>query len=327
MPNKEEGPLREAFLNSASREVAFYSDLAARCAAEAAAEASGTATPDVFRRVRSLWPVYHNSHADAANTEFLLVLEDMHHSGYTQSPNVSESRMKNALSALAIFHAAYWGCPNVLSSERGCFWPLYKRSAAERSVETASLHWETVRGDFPQLDPTIASRLASRAAEIDKAVEQSSFTRVHGDCKGPNLFFRDLQEGAEASLDQQVRFIDAQWTGLGNPFSDVANLLTAGLEVDLLPRFDEFFAFYEEALLAALPESARQEYLNKVQCTWDLCWLDYCRVAMLGLWRNLSLAKLERAAKDVGASMINRSIPHIEFIGSRVKQKLDEKGW
>ena len=37
--NKEEGPLREAFLNSASREVAFYSDLAARCAAEAAAEA------------------------------------------------------------------------------------------------------------------------------------------------------------------------------------------------------------------------------------------------------------------------------------------------
>ena len=206
--------------------------------------------------------------------------------------------MKNALSALAIFHAAYWGCPNVLSSERGCFWPLYKRSAAERSVETASLHWETVRGDVP---PSWTRRLLHGWRRVRRRStrlwSRAASPECHGDCKGPNLFFRDLQEGAEASLDQQVRFIDAQWTGLGNPFSDVANLLTAGLEVDLLPRFDEFFAFYEEALLAALPESARQEYLDKVQCTWDLCWLDYCRVAMLGLWRNLSLTKLERAAK------------------------------
>ena len=322
--NKDAGQLRDAFLKSASREIAFYDDLQGRVKKE-------DAKKGVFHTVERLWPVCYQQHGDAEFTEYLLVLEDMHHSGYSQSPNISESRMKHALEALAIFHAAFWKDPEVMQSERGCFWPLYKRKEDETEKNNVDAHWEAVLQHFPQLDATVAGRIAERSSEIDQIVAKSGVTKVHGDCKGPNIFFRDLENSGERPLEDSVKLIDAQWVGKGNPFSDVANLLTAGLDESLLPRFDEFFEYYDDHLIQELGKGSDSTeaafYVEHIRPTWDAAWLDYCRVAMLGLWRGLTPERMEKSRKNVGSSMINRSTPHVEFMVQRVKEKLDAMGW
>eukprot|EP00754_Rhynchopus_humris_P003872 Rhum_TRINITY_DN12007_c0_g1::Rhum_TRINITY_DN12007_c0_g1_i1::g.48570::m.48570 len=312
------GAVRDAFVRSAEREVAFYEEVAADAP------------------MAALWATARTAHRDAANGEYLLEMEDMYAAGFDQAPSLSAARVRSALEALAAFHARYWGggrkgCGDggaAEQEERGCFWPLHKRGAAETDPDAAGRHWEACREHYPDLLPAgLAERVARAAVEIDAAVAATCVTRVHGDCKGPNLFFADGREETGGELGSRVRFIDAQWVGPGNPFSDVAYLLTAGLEAALLPRFDEFFAYYEEQLRARLDAEQRREYEEVVRPTWDLCWLDYCRVVVLGLWKGLSPAKMERMAGEVGASMINRSQAHVAFIAARVDRKLAEKGW
>ena len=316
------GAVRDAFVRSAEREIAFYEDVAED------------------KPIAALWATARTAHRDAANGEYLLEMEDMYAAGFDQAPSLSAGRVRSALQALAVFHARYWGGGRSSGgaeeqAERGCFWPLHKRGAAEIDPEAAGRHWAACREHYPELLPAgLAERVARAAVEVDAAVAATCVTRVHGDCKGPNLFFVDAEEQeAEAggdlggNLGSRVRFIDAQWVGPGNPFSDVAYLLTAGLEAALLPRFDEFFAYYEEQLRARLDATQRREYEDVVRPTWDLCWLDYCRVVVLGLWKGLSPAKMERMAGEVGASMINRSQAHVAFIAARVDRKLAERGW
>jgi hypothetical protein len=70
------------------------------------------------------------------------------------------------------------------------------------------------------------------------------------------------------------------------PPQDVAYSLTTTLESDLLTDMDSFVDFYCQRLsykLAGtsfrLPEGFRSHF--------DICWLDYARVILSGLWKRL----------------------------------------
>ena len=74
-------------------------------------------------------------------------------------------------------------------------------------------------------------------------------------------------------------------------FQDVAYSLTTSLESGLLDSMGEFVDFYFERLKEklssrnlTLPASFRSHF--------DVCWLDYARVVMFGLWRRLSLEQV-----------------------------------
>eukprot|EP01064_Diplonema_japonicum_P014152 TRINITY_DN21698_c0_g1_i1.p1 TRINITY_DN21698_c0_g1~~TRINITY_DN21698_c0_g1_i1.p1 ORF type:complete len:346 (+),score=94.32 TRINITY_DN21698_c0_g1_i1:327-1364(+) len=301
---KPEGAVRESFVKSAEREIDFYQH-------------------QLKPTIAALWPKCYLSYKSKATTpEFLMVIEDMYEAGFNQEPGLTDSRMRDGLEALAVFHAAYWRDETALKEEQGAFWPLYKRHDSEKDKVAVAAHWERVCKEFPQLDSSVGTRVLAASESLDATVRGTCVTRIHGDAKGPNMFFRDT----EGPLASRVRLIDAQWTGRGNPYTDVANLITAGLQVQLLPEFDEYLAHYEENLLHHLPAVHHAEYKDLIKPTWDACWLDYARVVMLGLWAKLSKERLVANRNNVGSSMVGRSEPHVEFIVARAAATLKDMG-
>eukprot|EP00659_Diplonema_papillatum_P013076 gene13076-20169_t len=315
------GDARTAFIESAETELTFYDSVHMLDAS-----------------VQPLWPKKYLSYKnDTADTpEYVLVLEDLVPKGYSQTPNLDERCMKDGLEALATLHAAGWVGRDAVKARassllkvpiRGTFWALCKRAEPERDQAAVNEHWQSVCASFlpdPAIDTTLGERLRRSAPDIDRIVENASVTTVHGDAKGPNMFFKNTPP--QLQLSDRVRLIDSQWMGYGNPLSDVANFLSAGLAVELLPQFDSFFQFYETALLTRLPAPFQAEYRTVVKPTWDTAWLDYCRCAMLGLWRGMCPAKIARNKGVVGLSMISQSLPHVRFLTQRVNMKLKERG-
>ncbi len=108
---------------------------------------------------------------------------------------------------------------------------------------------------------------------------------------------------------------------------DVAYALTTSLECELLPEMDSSVDFYLEELQRQLESRGKLYHANvkDLRSHFDLVWLDYARVIVTGLWKRLSKEQMERYRDVVGPSMINKSLPHIQFIIERIHQKLVEE--
>eukprot|EP00755_Sulcionema_specki_P018136 Sspe_Gene.66138::Locus_39095_Transcript_1_1_Confidence_1.000_Length_1195::g.66138::m.66138 len=310
---KTPGPFRDAFVESARREIDFYTN----------------ALPIGGGEVAALWPRHFHAWAgpaceDPLDEAFMLVVEDLCPQGFSQDPALSLPRAKRALEALATMHAAYWGKEPDL--KQGAFWPVGKRNQCEVDVGKATQHWhavvEAMRSEAT-LDPTLGPRIAAKARYLDEELAKTLVTRIHGDAKPHNMFFND----SGRVLSEQVRLIDAQWTGRGNPLSDVANLITCGLQEDLFPQFDSLLEHYERCLEAKLAPEHLAEYRERIRGTWDTCWLDYVRVVVLGLWKGLSPEKIASNKNATGPSMLNRNVAHVVFICKRLGSVLDRLGW
>ena len=74
---------------------------------------------------------------------------------------------------------------------------------------------------------------------------------------------------------------------------DVAYSLTTSLESGLLKNMDEFVDFYCERLNEKLSSrGVTKPPTDDLRSHFDVCWLDYARVVMFGLWRRLSLEQV-----------------------------------
>ena len=69
---------------------------------------------------------------------------------------------------------------------------------------------------------------------------------------------------------------------------DVAYSLTTSLESGLLDSIDEFVDFYFERLRGKLSSLNLTPPPPSFRSHFDVCWLDYARVVLFGLWRRLS---------------------------------------
>ena len=302
---KPEGVVRETFIGSARREVEFYKNQ--------------------VEKTRSMWPRYYLAEeipCPGQNPEFVLILENFTASGYNQKPELTHSRMLSALEGLAEFHAAYWNDAASLRELPGSFWVLPTRHASETDIDSVSRHWKSVCDFNNNFDVTVGPRIAKFSEEIDRQARSVSITRVHGDAKGPNMFFKDLTDDKS-----ECKLIDAQWTGSGNPLSDISNIITAGIHVDRINQFDDYFQHYDTILQSLLSEEQLATYLKLVRPTWDYCWLDYARVVMLGLWQGMNNDKFTKNQNNVGSSMVGKSKPHMEFVVSRADAKMKQMGW
>ena len=104
---------------------------------------------------------------------------------------------------------------------------------------------------------------------------------------------------------------------------DVAYVLTTSLDSDLLSTaFEPLVDFYTEALTAELRERGIQVDGDALRGDFDVVWLDYARVIITGLWKNLSRERMEQYRNTVGPSMINRSMDHVIFIVKRMHRLL-----
>ena len=101
----------------------------------------------------------------------------------------------------------------------------------------------------------------------------------------------------------------------------MAYVLTTSLDDDLLPMgFEKLVDVYISALSAELGVN-----VDTLKDEFDIVWLDYARVIVTGLWKNLSNERMAQYKNTVGPSMINRSFPHVKFIVERMHRVMFEQ--
>jgi len=311
LPDKPSQEIWREFVKSVRTEIDFYWSLM---------------QPE-HAHIRDMFPrVYYSSgtpielDCQPQDTSFILVMDDLSES-YFQTPMMSKDQAESVLQSMARMHAHFWGAASKL--ERGGFWVLAKRRKFNE-VERAEETWASLLERFPEIGAevqqdvsNVGNQIKAAAEYLDGCVEEGACTIIHGDPKGWNFFFG--KEGAS----HPFLFIDMQWAGRGHPYQDVAYTLTTTLQADDLHQMDNLVDFYTATLKEELEKKNHNLPCN-FRGTYDNVWLDYCRVIVTGLWKNLNRESIERNKTKVGPSMINRSFDHVTFITKRLVKLLNK---
>ena len=80
---------------------------------------------------------------------------------------------------------------------------------------------------------------------------------------------------------------------------------------------DQFVDIYCQELRSQLSKQNGAALPDDFRANFDTVWLDYARVVITGLWKNLSHEQIKRYQNVVGPSMITKSLPHVKFIMER----------
>ena len=314
LPSKEDNDKLKQFIGSVRREIEFYKTLMLQ---------ENKAIQHVFPRV------YYSSSTptnlddtDPLNTSFLLLLSDLSDK-YYQAPSMNREQANCLMKSFASFHAHFWQSPEVERMDRGGFWVL-KRRLLYGELENANLTWAGILERLPELSSmgldninSLAADLSKNSEVLDQYIEARCDTLIHGDAKGWNLFLNK-------SSNDDIIFIDMQWVGKGHPLQDIAYALTTSLDANLLNEMDNFVNLYVKYLKVELEKQGRTIDDERLRLEYDIIWLDYARVIVTGLWKNLDPERMKRYQKTVGPSMINRSIDHVKFIIKKIHHLLYE---
>jgi len=310
LPPKASEEIWREFVKSIRTEIEFYANLL---------------KPD-NANIRNLFPkVYYSAGTPRdldikpQETAFIIVMEDLS-PNYYQTPMMNRHQAECVLKSMARLHAHFWGLGQESARERGGFWVLQKR-LKYKEVERAEETWKGFIERFPELKELVQNVsslghiIKDRAVELDGVVEAGAITVIHGDAKGWNFFFG--KEGAE----EKILFIDLQWAGRGHPLQDVAYALTTTLCGEELENMEDLVDFYVDQLKTELAKK-KIELPAALRGSFDDIWLDYARVVVTGLWKNLNKESIEKNKSKVGPSMINRSWDHVLFITRRMAKLL-----
>ncbi|MDQ7075178.1 MAG: phosphotransferase [Gammaproteobacteria bacterium] len=188
--------------------------------------------------------------------EWLMVLEDLDSSGYSQRKDqVTLDEMRVCLSWLAHFHAQFMGETPAGLWPVGCYWHLETRPDELASMEEGAL---------------------KEAAEaLDKLLTTAPFqTVVHGDAKLANFCF-----SAEGDL---VAAVDFQYVGGGCGMKDVAYFIGSCLNESECERLEDvLLTHYFSALNVALSEHQPEINPDEVEAAWrplyPVAWTDFYR--------------------------------------------------
>ena len=137
-------------------------------------------------------------------TELLLVMEDLHQLGYTETHQHAEPvQMEASLKWLAWFHASHMGEQGGGLWDVGTYWHLDTRPDELEALD-----------DIP---------LKQAAVRIDQVLRQAPYqTLVHGDAKLANFCF--TSDGSEAAA------VDFQYVGRGCAMKDVALFMSSAVK-------------------------------------------------------------------------------------------------
>jgi len=333
LPDKKDPEIWKQFLRSVRREIQFYQMLKIDLAS---ASDGDDGVSRLFPRVlhcSSTEPSMDDT--DPMSTSFLIVMEDLGDYFY-QAPALNLKQAQSSLQALAKFHCHFWERNNILDGvERGGFWVLARRKITG-DLDSAEANWKALLERLPELRElglvsldNICSEVLRQAERWDNFVGERCHTLIHGDCKGWNLFLRNEEASkiqSEIKQRQPIILIDMQWCGKGHPLQDVAYLLTTSLDAALLPTsFDSLVDLYLEELSTRLAEKSVKVDVESMRKEFNVVWLDYTRVIVSSLWKNLSKERMKQYENTVGPSMINRSIEHVKFIIQRIHRLLFEE--
>eukprot|EP00947_MAST-08B_sp_MAST-8B-sp1_P004978 g4978.t1 len=218
-------------------------------------------------------PVYVSNEGDQG---FCLLMESLSH--WQQHFVVPAGPATTAaLDWLARFHAAFLpkesggsGLPTTIvpgGLATGTHLALSKRPAAEleQLAETMAAFADRFAAAEPYWGTPEARdqgrKLQAVAAEVSRALAATRVTRVHGDFKSGNFFFREeggkmgggdgAAAGAAAVPSPQLAVIDWQWSGPGNAMTDLVYLCTMALEDTAVDDWRGIVREYHGLLMAS----------------------------------------------------------------------------
>lgn len=232
-----------------------------------------------------------------------LLLEYLAPEEYEQHQDLTLAQVKEALGALAQFHAFYWEDDGPLQDSTGMKRRLFERGGWWRAELRPSVKFDTIVASFESLCATFPAEFAdinnaeSRAllgklqAHYRQLGQQlrakGSRTLMHGDCKTSNLFFR-RGGGGDCTL------IDFQWTGAASSGGgDVAYLLWSGVEPAAIVGAGQEAAlldYYYEALMTAMPGNEGRYTRAEFQHDYELEFLDVFKTCLPQLLNGLTPA-------------------------------------
>lgn len=213
-------------------------------------------------------------------------------------------------------------------------------STAARFEAAGESLWAAVPPGIPLKPEAYGEALGGVAAEVAAAVHGGRGTRclLHGDAKAANFFFRDppatvRSGGADAvGRSPEVGVIDWQWTGWGNPATDVAYCLATSAAASCLSMDgtaeESWLRHYHTALVAALvaagaaPDAAaaaRMAPLDQLRSAYEAALLDLAVLVISYHWARIraSPAVLAARAGMVGSNSYNKSVWHARWLIAR----------
>jgi len=260
---------------------------------------------------------------DLVNSQFLLLLEDLTASSFSQQHIFfTESHLHASLAYLASLHSMFWGKTEAdprfdfsLLWKSATYWTLDKRPDDELQVLPGvwSLFCEKMSGVseiFKQSNiRNLGDRLVQKvewtnAARKGFAVPQ---TLVHGDFKSANIFFRS--DPGTHSL--KVSVIDWQWSGTGAGICDVMYVALGAYELGLwqdnFKSEREVVKYYCDQLSAHGIEYPLRTAIRDFR----IAALDYARIVLAYFYKDQTPQSLEAALKDPGELTHTSSVPHV----------------
>lgn len=236
-------------------------------------------------------------------------------------------------------------------AKRGGFWVLDRRPASE--VAEAEATWVAFLERFgPSLPAELAAgvqrlgpALAAEAVSLQDEVRARCFGVIHGDAKSWNLFYSD---------QGPVKLIDLQWLGFGHPLQDLVYYLATSVDCDALLSDPAVWAAHVRAFrrrlearidaaaaalrvdsesesnldadadsnsdsdAALLSADFREAILCRDEAAFaafaEVCFLDYSRVVLLGLWRRLTPDVQQANKEKIGISLVTSSEAQMRWI-------------
>ncbi|MEZ5535554.1 MAG: phosphotransferase [Thiolinea sp.] len=213
------------------------------------------------------------------DNEFLIVLEDLDHSGYPlRKTQLSYAEMLPCLSWLAHFHA------NFMHSKPEGLWPT-------------GTYWHLgTRPDEWAAMPD--GKLKQTAAQLDQILSDAPFqTLVHGDAKLANFCF--------SADGTQVAAVDFQYVGGGCGMKDIAYFIGSCLDEQQCERLedrllDAYFSMLKQALLQYQPDIDAEAVEAVWRPLYTVAWTDFYRFLQgwsPGHWKIHAYS--ERLAREV----------------------------
>lgn len=311
----------------------------------------------------------------------LLLVDYSPADGWAQAGLLDGPQLKGVLTLLAQVHGFFWVSPSPDGSvgnggtggvdnrhgldglvwEQGTYWapgrqsPVTPTSLADAWSATAARFdaageplWAAVPPGTTLKPEAYGEALGGVAAEVAAAVHGGQGARclLHGDAKAANFFFRDSPAavrngGVDAAASPEVGVIDWQWTGWGNPATDVAYCLVTSAAASCLSTDGvaegSLLRHYHAVLLATLvaagaaPDAAaaaRMAPFDELVTAYEAALLDLAVLVVSYHWARIraSPAVLEARAGMCGSNSYNKSVWHARWLIARTAGLLSARG-
>ena len=103
----------------------------------------------------------------------------------------------------------------------------------------------------------------------------------------------------KTSNDDIIILLDRQWVGKGHPLQDVTYALTTSLGANMLNKLRDFVDHYVECLTSHINCQNKVIISKELRFEFHWIWVDYARVIVTGLWKNLDPEKMKKYQKTV----------------------------